>query len=66
MDLKDIYDKEGIAGLTSIADTVGCSAKYLYQCATERRCPSPAMARKLIAADSRLSFDDMYRQGAEK
>ena len=66
MNLQDIYQQEGPEGLDKLAAAAACNPKYLYQCATGRRCPSPAMARKLIAADSRLSFDDMYRQGAEK
>ena len=58
MDLGDIYEQEGYAGLKRLAEATGCSPQYLRQCATGWRGkrPSPELAAKLADADPRLSF----------
>ncbi|TVO53832.1 hypothetical protein [Denitromonas halophila] len=60
MNLSDLYKSEGIAALGRLADATQSSRKYLYQCATTSRRPSPDLAVKLIAADPRLTLDDLY------
>lgn len=61
MNIADLYKSDGFAGLTRLARKVGASPKYLYQCATGRRMPSPALAWKLVEAEPRLSFEELYR-----
>ena len=64
MNLLDVYEAEGRQGLVRLAKKAGTSAKYLYHCATGRREPSPRMARRLVAADSRLTLEALYQQKA--
>lgn len=61
MNLTDLYQSEGYAAITRLAQRVGANPKYLYQCATGRRRPSPELAFKLIDAEPRLQFEAMYR-----
>lgn len=61
MNLTDLYLAEGYAALTRLAQQVGANPKYLYQCATGRRRPSPELAFRLIGAEPRLQFEEMYR-----
>lgn len=61
MNLADIYRLHGQAGLTRLAHRVGASPKYLYQCATGRRRPSPELAFLLIECEPRLVFEELYR-----
>lgn len=60
MNLSDIHRLDGPAGLRRLADATGTIEKYLYQCATGRKTPSPALAKALVAADPRLTLDDIY------
>ena len=61
MNLSDIYAEERFHGLSVLAEKVGANAKFLYQCATGRRRPSPEMGWRLVDADPRLKFEDLYR-----
>jgi hypothetical protein len=67
MNLSDIYDQEGIDGLRRLAKATGADAQYLRQCATHwrKKRPSPELAAKLIAADSRLTWEDLYKPAVE-
>lgn len=60
MNLNTLYLAEGQKGLNRLASLVGCNPKYLWQCANGRREPSPEMARKLVAADARLSIEEIF------
>lgn len=60
MNLKHLHSIEGAPGLQALAAKVGTSPKYLHQCATGPRMPSPAMAWRLCAADPRLVFEELY------
>lgn len=60
MNLSQIYETEKLEGLKRLAEQVGCSWRYLYQCATHRKTISPELAQRCIAADGRLSLDDIY------
>jgi len=60
MDLAKLYSQEGAALLTSLHVATGLSRKYIYQCATGRRSPSPAVAMRMVEADPRLVFEEMY------
>ena len=57
---QSIYETEGAAWLNQLAEAAGINRKYLYQCVTGRRQPSPEYARRMIAADPRLSMDGIY------
>jgi len=59
MNLLDIYKIEGFEGLCLLAEAVGASPKYLYQCAIGRRQPSAAMVVRLCKADHRLTREDL-------
>lgn len=63
MNLRDLYEKEGFDALKALAKSAGTDPQYLRQCATNWRGkrPSPDLARRLIAADPRLTWEDMYR-----
>lgn len=61
MNLADLYQADGMAALTRLAKQVGANPKYLYQCATGRRRPSPELAFRLIECEPRLVFEDLYR-----
>lgn len=63
MNLHDLYAADGRPGLIHLAGVVGCNPKYLWQCATGRREPSPDLARKLVAADGRLTIQEIYAVG---
>lgn len=61
MNLTDLYRAEGNAALVRLARAVGANPKYLYQCATGRRRPSPELAFRLVDVEPRLNFEAMYR-----
>lgn len=63
--LQTIYEEEGSAALDRLHEATGASRKYLYQIATNRRRPSPELAKLLIQADSRLTLDALLFGGAE-
>ena len=67
MNLKDLYDEGGFAALKRLAEKAGTDPQYLRQCATGWRGkrPSPPLAGRLIAAEPRLTYEDLYRQAAE-
>lgn len=60
MNLQTLYETEGSAALNRLAEATGANRKYLYQCATGRKVPSPKLACALVAADARLTLDDIY------
>jgi hypothetical protein len=62
MNLLDIHRAEGLNGLRRLAHEAGTDATYLWQLATAWRGkkPSPDLAKRLIAADPRLTLDDLY------
>lgn len=60
MNLRQLHEREGPPGLQALAERVGTSPKYLYQCAFGPRMPSPAMAWRLCAADRRLVFAELF------
>jgi transcriptional regulator with XRE-family HTH domain len=64
MNLQNVYEKEGRKGLVRIAEKVGANPSYLWQIATNRREPSPELARKLVAVDRRLTLADIFSQQA--
>lgn len=68
MTLKELLKKEGPGVFIRLAEKVGCSPRYVSQCAYGHRNPSPALARKLVAADSRLTLaalrPDVYGKAA--
>lgn len=55
-----LYEQEGARWLTRLHEATGINRKYLYQCATGRRQPSPDYAKKMVAADPRLTLDGIY------
>lgn len=61
MDLSDLSPTER----AELAAKVGCNPKYLYQCATQWRGkrPSPELARTLVAADPRLTLEELLFPG---
>lgn len=61
MNLKKLYETEGMVALKSLAGKAGTDAKYLYQCASTSKMPSPKLAFRLCAADPRLVFEDLYQ-----
>lgn len=66
MNLADLYRTDGMAALTRLAQRVGANPKYLYQCATGRRRPSPELAFRLVRTEPRLVFEELYRDAREK
>lgn len=66
MNLKRLHELEGTPGLEALARKVGTSPKYLYQCATGPRMPSPAMAWRLCEADPRLVFEELFDSARPK
>lgn len=65
--LADIYREEGRPALKRLAEAAGTDPEYLYQIAVSfrgdrasPRRPSPDLARRLMAADSRLTWDSFY------
>lgn len=62
MNLNDIYQEGGFPALKLLAKKAGTDAQYLRQCATRWRGkrPSPELAWKLMDADSRLTWEDIY------
>lgn len=62
MNLHDIYQEGGFAALRRLAEAAGTDPQYLRQCATGWRGkqPSPKLARRLIAAEPRLTLDALY------
>lgn len=72
MNLSDIYKAEGYESLKKLAEEVECNPQYLRQIATgykglqkTPRRPSPELAAKLIKADSRLTYEDLYSASNE-
>lgn len=61
MNLSDLYQECGRTVLRELSRRCGVGEKYLYQCATGRRVVSPALAKGLVAADRRLTLDEIYR-----
>lgn len=59
MNLIDIYHEEGPTGMRRLATAVGANPIYIYQCATGFRKPSPRLVHKLVAADKRLTREDL-------
>lgn len=57
--LSDIYKKEGASVLGVLHKKTGANKKYLYQIAVGLRKPSPALARKLVSADKRLTLEGL-------
>ena len=57
--LSDIYTKEGASVLGVLHEKTGANKKYLYQIAVGLRKPSPALARKLVDADKRLTLEGL-------
>ena len=55
MNLSDLSPPERKA----LAAKVGTNPLYLWQCATGRRSPSPAMARRLVESDARLTLHEL-------
>lgn len=66
MNLADIHRTEGAAGLDRLAKRAGVSPKFLYQCATGRRFPSPKLGFRLVAADPRLDFESLYDRARQQ
>ena len=64
MNLSDIYEEEGIEALKKLAKETGADLQYLRQCATnwKNKRPSPDLAAKLIQADPRITWDDLYEK----
>lgn len=62
MNLRDVYDEGGFAALRNLAEIVESNPRYLHQCAIgwRNKRPSPALAAKLIRADPRLTWEDLY------
>lgn len=62
MNLKDIYQAEGFKGLKLLAIAAKADPQYLRQCATgwHNKRPSPQLTARLIRADKRLTWEDMY------
>lgn len=60
MGLQELYQLGGRPALNALALAAKANAKYLYQIATGRKPNlSVTMARRLIAADSRLTMDKL-------
>lgn len=57
--LFDIYKREGPSVLRVLHEKTGANKKYLYQIAVGIRRPSPALARKLVVADGRLTLEGL-------
>ena len=57
--LFDIYKREGPSVLSVLHEKTGANKKYLYQIAVGIRRPSPALARKLVVADGRLTLEGL-------
>lgn len=64
MNLAQIYEKEGRAGLNRLAERVCCSSEYLWQLAVgfQGRRPSGSLAVRLVDADPRLTLDALLRR----
>lgn len=61
MNLRTLFEKEGFAGLVVLAKKADTDPRYLWQIADGRRTPSPKLANRLVAADKRLSLNDIFR-----
>ena len=63
----DLYEEGGFPALKRLAEAAGTDPQYLRQCATPWRGkrPSPELAMRLIAAEPRLTLDDLYRTPTE-
>lgn len=60
MNLQIYYETYGAKGLKRLAESVGANSKYLYQCATGRKTPSPKLAIAIVRFDSRFTLDGIY------
>jgi len=65
MNLSDIYQQEGFAGLKRLAEATDSNAVYLRQCAVgfRNKRPSPELALRLVEADNRLDFQALLLPG---
>ncbi len=61
MTLFEVYESGGRKALAALAKAAGTDTTYLYQLATGWRGkrPSPDLCKRLIAADPRLSYEDL-------
>lgn len=66
MNLRELYDEGGFAALKRLAEAANTDPQYLRQCAKGWRGkrPSPDLALRLIAAEPRLTLEDLYGQAA--
>jgi len=55
--LSELYRIEGSPFLNRLHQLTGVNRAYLYQLSVGLRRPSPEMARRLVLADARLSFE---------
>ena len=68
MNLRDLQKQAGRGIFVELAERVKTSPSYISQCAIGARKPSPAFAKKLVAADPRLTLaalrPDVYGKAA--
>jgi len=64
--LYDLYQEGGIGALRTLAEQVGSSGDWLWQCAVRWRGKSPSrrLAEKLIEAEPRLTWAGLYENPA--
>jgi len=55
--ISELYKQEGSPFLNNLHRATGANRAYLYQIAVGLRRPSPELARRLVLADNRLSFE---------
>jgi hypothetical protein len=67
MNLNDIYKEGGLQALKVLAIATRSDVQYLSQCASrwKNKRPSPSLAAKLIKADPRITWDDLYVEEVE-
>lgn len=61
--LKSLYESEGADLLDRLHALTGANRKYLYQIAVGRRTPSAGLAKRLAAADPRMSLHELLFPG---
>lgn len=68
MNLTDLQKLDGRGAFVALAKKANTSPSYLSQCAGGHRKPSPSLAKKLVAADARLTLaslrPDVYGRAA--